>query len=95
MNRRTKKLLKFLGVIVVIALGVAVYEATAPQGEQGQAGFLAGLRDGIIAPFSLVVSLFSENLRMYEVNNIGAWYDFGFVLGAAALFGGGGEVARD
>ena len=30
---------------------------------------------------------------MYAVNNNGGWYDFGFVLGAGILFGGGGKVS--
>jgi high-affinity Fe2+/Pb2+ permease len=27
---------------------------------------------------------------MYEVNNTGGWYDFGFILGACIALGGGG-----
>jgi hypothetical protein len=28
-------------------------------------------------------------VNIYEVHNDGNWYDFGFVLGAGILFGGG------
>ena len=31
---------------------------------------------------------------MYEVNNTGGWYDFGFLLGAAILLGQGGVRGR-
>ncbi|MEX0719478.1 MAG: hypothetical protein WD059_02340 [Balneolaceae bacterium] len=55
-------------------------------------GFLGGLFHGIIAPFSFIGSLFDEDIAMYAVNNNGAWYNFGFVLGAGILFGGGGKA---
>jgi len=57
-------------------------------------GFLSGLWHGIIAPVSFVGSLFSENIAMYAVNNNGGWYDFGFVLGAGILFGGGSRASK-
>jgi hypothetical protein len=31
---------------------------------------------------------------MYETNNNGRWYDFGFFLGVAIAFGGGGNRMR-
>jgi len=57
-------------------------------------GFWSGLWHGIIAPFSFIGSLFSDNIAMYAVNNNGGWYDFGFVLGAGILFGGSGSQAK-
>lgn len=58
------------------------------------AGFWLGLWHGIIAPITFVVSLFTDNVNIYEVHNSGNWYDFGFVLGAGILFGGGGIFGR-
>jgi hypothetical protein len=52
-------------------------------------GFWRGLWNGIIAPITFIISLFSEKVRMYEVHNNGGWYDFGFVLGVMIAFGGG------
>jgi hypothetical protein len=57
-------------------------------------GFLGGLWHGIIAPVSFFGSLFSDNIAMYAVNNNGGWYDFGFVLGAGILFGGGSRASK-
>ncbi len=57
-------------------------------------GFLSGLWHGIIAPISFVGSLFIDDIAMYAVNNNGGWYDFGFVLGAGILFGGGGKATN-
>lgn len=57
-------------------------------------GFLGGLWHGFIAPFSLVISIFKDSVAVYAVNNNGGWYDFGFVLGAAIFFGGGGKASK-
>jgi hypothetical protein len=54
-------------------------------------GFLGGLWHGVIAPFSFIISLFDKDVAMYAVNNTGNWYNFGFVVGAGILFGGGGS----
>jgi hypothetical protein len=45
------------------------------------AGFWAGLWHGIIAPITFIISLFTSKVRIYETNNKGLWYDFGFLLG--------------
>ncbi len=57
-------------------------------------GFLGGLWHGIIAPVSFFGSLFMDDVAMYAVNNNGGWYDFGFVLGAGILFGGGSRASK-
>jgi hypothetical protein len=57
-------------------------------------GFWGGLWHGIISPASFILSLFSDSIAMYAVNNNGSWYDFGFVLGAGILFGGGGSSTK-
>jgi hypothetical protein len=56
------------------------------------AGFWLGLWHGIISPVSFLISLFSDNLHMYEVHNNGGWYNFGFLLGVSIIFGGGGSA---
>jgi len=57
-------------------------------------GFLGGLWHGIIAPVSFFISLFMDDVAMYAINNNGGWYDFGFVLGAGILFGGGSRASK-
>jgi hypothetical protein len=57
-------------------------------------GFWPGLWHGIITPVTFVISLFSDNVNVYEVNNNGNWYDFGFFLGLLFILGGGGSRAR-
>lgn len=74
------------------APGPNVQEGVAQSGEI--AGFWLGLWHGIIAPVTFVISLFSDNVNVYEIHNNGNWYNFGFVLGAGVLLGGGGAGSR-
>jgi hypothetical protein len=53
------------------------------------AGFFKGVWHGLISPITFVISLFSKNVRFYEVHNNGGWYNFGFVLGAGLFLSGG------
>lgn len=94
-----KGIIATAGVIVLIALltgcaagGNAAVNVPAPDGDL--AGFWLGLWHGIIAPITFIISLFNDNVNLYEVHNNGNWYDFGFVLGTGILFGGGTSAAR-
>ena len=53
-----------------------------------KAGFLMGIWHGWIAPFSLITSLFNENVSIYEINNNGFWYELGFYMAIISGFGG-------
>ena len=48
-----------------------------------QYGFLYGLIHGFITPISFIGSLFKDNVAIYAVNNTGALYDLGFLLGSS------------
>ena len=50
------------------------------------AGVLQGLWHGLIAPVTLIMSFFNENVQMYEVHNDGKEYNLGFLLGVALVF---------
>jgi hypothetical protein len=49
------------------------------------AGFWLGLWQGLILPVTFVVSLFNDDVGIYEVANRGHLYDLGFLLGAGGL----------
>jgi hypothetical protein len=51
------------------------------------AGFWAGFWHGSIAPITFIVGLFNPGVSLYERNNNGHWYDFGFLLGVMSAFG--------
>jgi hypothetical protein len=57
-------------------------------------GFFGGLWHGIIAPVSFVVSLFSDKVAVWAVNNNGGWYTFGFLIGVGSLGFGGSKASR-
>ena len=50
------------------------------------AGLGQGLWHGLIAPVTLIMSLFNNNVEMYEVHNNGQEYNLGFLLGVAIVF---------
>ncbi len=68
-------------------------DASTGWSSRSPAGFWAGLWHGLIVPIAFLVSLFSTGVRIYETNNRGLWYDFGFYFGASASLGGGGAAA--
>ena len=59
---------------------------------QAPAGFWYGLWHGVIAVISLVIHLFNESVVVYETNNTGGWYDFGFLLGVICIWSGGSHA---
>jgi hypothetical protein len=74
-------------------LAVAGPDSRYRQPGAAPAGFWAGLWHGVISPLTFVVSLFNPDVRIYETNNRGLWYDFGFIVGVSGAFGGGGSRA--
>ena len=43
---------------------------------------------------TFLISLFTREVRVYEVHNVGRLYDFGFVFGLTMSFGGAGRAGR-
>lgn len=90
-STRGRRVLVVLGAVLVVALLSAC--AAGPNeaaSSTNDAGFWFGLWHGLIAPVTFVISLFSDTVGVYEVDNRGGWYDFGFLLGASMVLGGGG-----
>ena len=57
------------------------------------AGFWYGLWHGMISFITLIIHIFNDNVAVYEVNNSGGWYDFGFLLGVIMVWGGSSHVS--
>jgi hypothetical protein len=93
----TRTRIVLIVILLALVLGACAAGANPEVGvvsEEGDvAGFWLGLWHGIIAPVTFVISLFTDSVSLYEVHNNGNWYDFGFVLGAGILFGGGSKGA--
>jgi hypothetical protein len=80
-------------IIVLLLLACLFLTACAPGVERFKekpAGFFWGIWHGWIAPISLIWHLFDPSIRIYETNNTGGWYDFGFYI---AVVGGFGSIA--
>lgn len=90
------RLLPLLALLVLMAACVAGPNDVAHiANAQGiVAGFWRGLWQGAIAPFTFLISLFTNDVQVYEVHNNGGWYNFGFLLGAGALTQGSRRAAR-
>jgi hypothetical protein len=84
-------LLTLLALISCTAGANTMQSMTAPEGSI--AGFWSGLWHGFIAVFTFIISWFSDSVGVYEIHNNGFWYNLGFLIGASAFFGGGGNQA--
>ncbi|MFC2141893.1 hypothetical protein ACFLR7_03060 [Acidobacteriota bacterium] len=81
-------------ILICVFILIFVTSSCAPGNtrfDAKPAGFWAGLWHGLILVITFIISLFTENVTMYEVNNSGGWYNFGFLLGAVIALGGGGS----
>lgn len=77
-----------VAVATVLLLGACAAGGNEVAGTAtGQPGFWLGLWHGMISPITFLVSLFSNDVGIYEVGNSGGWYDFGFMFGVSLAFG--------
>jgi hypothetical protein len=86
-NKFKKTVLLLLVIVLALALtscvpGDGTYTANNP------AGFLWGIWHGWVSPISLIIGIFDPGIRVYEINNTGWWYDFGFYMAIISGFGG-------
>lgn len=76
--------LMILSIMLVMLTGCAHSGTVAPY------GFVAGIWHGLIMTWALVAKVFNPEVQVFAGNNIGIWYDAGFVLGAGAF----GRIVR-
>lgn len=79
-------------IISLLMVGIIFCLSACLPGDSGynidkRAGFFMGIWHGWIAPISLIVGIFSQDIRIYEQFNTGWWYDFGFYIAVIAGFG--------
>jgi hypothetical protein len=83
--------------LVVLALflgsGVFTYYSGDVYWDTDKAGILTGVIHGALAPLFLVAQIFSD-YTMYELNNNGWWYNFGFLIGLLIVWGGSGKSTK-
>jgi hypothetical protein len=84
---RSIGLLAMLIIVAVLLIGCAA--GTERFSAEQPASFWAGIWHGAISVITLIIHIFNHDVRIYEINNTGGWYDFGFLLGAICIWGGG------
>lgn len=89
-----KGLTRILCLLVLVAILMSGCAAgTARFSAEQPAGFWAGLWHGAISVVTLIIHIFNSGVSVYEINNIGGWYDFGFLLGVICIWGGGSKAS--
>jgi GNAT superfamily N-acetyltransferase len=91
----TRRTWMLLGAVVGVLLLSSCAAGPNPAAGAGQdpVGFWYGLWHGFIIPVTFVISLFTDEVSIYEVRNTGGWYDLGYVVGLSLIFSGGGGAA--
>ncbi|HAE21174.1 MAG TPA: hypothetical protein DCG47_02470 [Spirochaetaceae bacterium] len=88
---KTKRRATSALLIALLLLSVLLVSCLPGDGKltaEKPGGFWSGIWHGWMAPLSLIVSIFKPEIRIYELNNGGWWYDFGFYLAIVGGFGG-------
>jgi hypothetical protein len=91
--------MKRIALILALLLAGLLLVSCAPgpnpaEGGPGDvAGFWTGLWQGFTLLFTFTISLFNDKVGIYEINNNGGWYNFGYLLGIMMFWGGGGGGA--
>src|SRR6185437_6361835 len=87
-RRQAARAAVMVAVVLALAACAAGANTVAQANQPDAAGFWLGLWQGLISPITFLISLFDNDVTIYEVSNNGNWYDFGFMLGVALIFSG-------
>ena len=80
---------KYFLLFFVVLFLTACTAGDAQFTQQSPAGFFYGLWHGVISVVALIIHIFNDSVLVYETNNTGGWYDFGFLFGVTSIWGGG------
>ncbi|MFC7681743.1 hypothetical protein [Paenibacillus sp. GCM10028914] len=75
-------------LIMLMSLLTGCIPGDGSNNTQDPAGFFMGVWHGWIAPISLIIGAFNDDIRLYETYNSGWWYDFGYYIAIISGFGG-------
>ena len=90
MTKNSTKTLLLLASVIILSSCAAGDSRFTPE---DPVGFFYGFWHGIISFICLIIHLFNDNVFVYEVNNSGGWYDFGFLLGVTTIWGGSSHAS--
>ena len=78
-------LLAFVISIILSGCAGTQHIQSCIQTGESPGGFFWGFWNGWTAVISFIGHLFDNNIAVYDVNNNGGWYDFGFLIGIGAF----------
>ncbi len=88
-NKKINKKIVLILLILLFSLALtACIPGDGSYSSSDPAGFFSGIWHGWIAPISLIIGIFDKNISVYELNNTGWWYGFGFYIAVISGFGG-------
>lgn len=85
---KSRKLLFLFMMVAAVVMLSGCVPGDGSYSAQEPAGFFWGIWHGWVAPISLIIGLFNDSIRIYEVYNTGWWYDLGFYIAVISGFGG-------
>lgn len=92
MNNSKKSMFRRIVAVTFLVIVALLFSSCLPgdgkNSAEKPANFFMGIWHGWIAPLSLIVGIFNGNIRVYEPNNSGWWYDLGFYMAVISGFGG-------
>ena len=93
-RRQAARAAVMVAAVLVLAACAAGANTVAQANQPDAAGFWLGVWQGLISPITFLISLFNNDVNIYEVNNNGNWYNLGFMLGVAVVFSGPAGSSR-
>ena len=93
-NNNMKRNYVLLGLLIIITLMFSSCVEIVDVGKclpvDGEVyGFWDGLWHGLISGIAFIGSLFNDEIGIYAINNNGAWYNIGFLMGVGSTLGSG------
>ncbi len=93
---------KYIFALIFMMLAVLTLTGCAPGNVRwdqkvtpgNEAGFWAGIWHGLIIIITFIISLFTDRVGIYELNNNGWPYNLGFIIGLLISLGGGCKAAK-
>ena len=86
MKKKKQLMLVCLASLLMILLSGCV-PGDGSYTDENRADFFWGIWHGWLAPVSLIMGIFNNQLRVYETLNTGWWYDLGFYMAIISGFG--------
>lgn len=85
---KRKHILILCSLLLLLILATSCVPGSGSSTAKNPAGFFWGIWHGWVAPISLIWGFFEPNIRIYEINNTGWWYDLGYYISIISGFGG-------